>query len=50
MPPKSRRGFTCVGVARCMGVTITMGVVAKRGGAIIQTGLAHHAARAGRGS
>lgn len=54
VPPKLRTGFISVGVTRCMGVAlgvvITMGVVTKRGGATIQAGLAHHAARAGRGS
>lgn len=39
VPPKLRSGFISVGVARCMGVTlgvvITVGVVTKRGGAII---------------
>lgn len=50
MPPKLRHGFISVGVARCMGVVVTMGVVTKRGGAAIQAGLAHHPARAGRGS
>lgn len=50
MTPKLRHGFISVGVARCMGVVVTMGVVTKRGGAAIQAGLAHHPARAGRGS
>lgn len=54
MPPKLRCGFIRVGGTKYMGVAlgvvITIGVVTKRGGATIQAGLAHYAARAGRGS